>query len=507
MDFNLNHLENEKIKGIFNQIENNKENIFKELENLEDKTKYKANLYFIILVFRQLYEKENFQKTLENVIKNEDTNKRIYRGIIRFNELFFGAKFEKEQISKMIGFCDNFKGVKKSLKYITYTNDYLEVILENFETIANLREADMKKEKNKNPPEFYLDINSDLIKENDNIQKICENYGKIMEKQKEKKIDKFIIFGSKLFDKYMKYYELKNLENLYTLLDLLKKLRHLNKIKDKNKPDYEFLQKYKDSEKKLGSIIRKTGFHLGITGVLTNIEILDFITRQKDYLIHCKDKNEEEEVKMFARIFKGLHINEINEEFLKEWKKFDWHQYFGDKEKYVYKNIFECILNFSEFGMLMKLLNTSKSEKEFKFTPDLLRKLNEKFIDLYKKNIKYQDNYQNYLIELIYQSDLDNSDNNDNEKKESEKLLEFIHSNMNFEKGKLIYNDLCFKYGNKLSDETKNTIVLYIFQNSEDEGNKVLIQFAENFEFLRKNIFQIIKEYELKTEDFLGDRR
>ena len=507
MALDLNHLDIEKIKERFNKIEENTENIFKELENLDDKIKYKANLYFIILVFRQFYEKENFQKTLNNFIINEDTHRRIYRGIIRFPDLFIGARFEKEQISKMIEFCDNYKGIKKSLKYITNINDYLDIILKNFEIIAKLRDDDMKKDKNKKPDEFYLDISRDLIKETDNIQKICENYEKIMDKQKEKKIDKFIIFGSKLFDKYMKYYELKDLGNLYTLMNLIKKIikklnekallnpKPQNKNKDKKDPDDDFLQKYKESKHKLGDIIRQTGFQLALTGALTNIEILDFIKKEKDYIKHCSKANKDEVI-YFSTIFKGLHIDHINEEFLKEWKKFDWHDYFGDEENYVYKNIFECILNFHEFGMLMKLLNTSKNEKEFKFTSDLLGKLIEKFIDIYQKNMKYhEDNYQNYLIELIYQSDLDNNI-------DSEKLLNLIHSNMNFEKVKSIYIDLCFKYGNKLSDSTKNTIVLYIFQNSEDEEHIVLIKFAENFEFLRKNIFQIIKEFELKTEDF-----
>ena len=80
----------------------------------------------------------------------------------------------------MVEFCDNYKGIKKSLKYITNINDYLDIILKNFEIIAKLRDDDMKKDKSKKPDEFYLDISRDLIKETDNIQKICENYEKIM---------------------------------------------------------------------------------------------------------------------------------------------------------------------------------------------------------------------------------------------------------------------------------------------------------------------------------------
>ena len=46
--------------------------------------------------------------------------------------------------------------------------------------------------------------------------------------------------------------------------------------------------------------------------------------------------------------------------------------------------------------------------------------------------------------------------------------------------------DLCTLHGEKLSDATKNMIILYFFQHSEDEENKVLIEFAGRFQFLRK---------------------
>ena len=508
----LSVIEITKIQDIFSKIEKNTENIFEKIEKEKDKdnAKYKANLFFIILIFKYYYDKENFQRTVYNIIKNEDTQKRIYRGIIRFPELFTGVKFEKKQISKMVSFCENFKNIKKALEYIVNINDYLEILLQNFDLIIEKREEYIKKEKNKKHDDFQLALNKDLVKDTDDIDKICENYDKIIEKQNEKKIDKFIIFGPKLFDKYINYNRGKNLGSLYMLKDLIKKIikklnrktllneKNQNKKKDKNDKkdaDDEMLQKYRESETKLDNNIYQTGLELSERGFLTNMEILDFIAKEKDY-IKQRSKSNKEEAKSFAKIFKGLHINNINEEFLKEWKKFDWKDYFSGEEKYVYKYLFSSINTFPEFGILMKLLNISKNENEFKFVSDLIKKLNEKFIDIFEKNQNQNDeDYKKYIIELIYQSDSDNNIG-------SAQLLNYVQSKMNFEKTKNIYNDLCVEYGQKLTDIAKKIIILYFFQNSEDVDQKVLIQFAEHFEFLREIIFKLIEEYKLKDEDF-----
>ena len=43
-----------------NEIENSIDNILKDVEKLEEKTKHKSNLFFIILVFKQYLDRNNF---------------------------------------------------------------------------------------------------------------------------------------------------------------------------------------------------------------------------------------------------------------------------------------------------------------------------------------------------------------------------------------------------------------------------------------------------------------
>jgi hypothetical protein len=105
------------------------------------------------------------------------------------------------------------------------------------------------------------------------------------------------------------------------LMDLLKKIiKKLNEKallnakpqdkkkdkKDKKDADDEMLKNYKESEKKLELCIHQTGLELSISGALTNMELLDFITKEKDFIKH-RIKSNKDEAKIYARIFKGLH--------------------------------------------------------------------------------------------------------------------------------------------------------------------------------------------------------
>ena len=143
----------------------------------------------------------------------------------------------------------------------------------------------------------------------------------------------------------------------------------------------------------------------------------------------------------------------------------------------------------------MKLFNTSKNENEFKFTSELLKKLDDKIINLYSSiGRNDEEQYRKYFVELIYQSDSDNSIG-------SSELLKFAKLKFNFKKVKSILLDLCLYHGKKLSDNSKNTIILYFYESNEDDNYNSLIQFADLFECLRRPTFQLIKKEELKKED------
>ena len=221
----LTFVEIDNMKKNFDDLENNSEIILKNIKVEEkEKLKYKANIYFIIISFRLIIDREKLKESLNNILKMEDIKKNIYKGIVKNHDLFEGVKFEKEQISFMVKISESFRRIKRSLSFNVNIIDYLEIFLENIEHIISIRNEELAKEKGKKSEELILEIKSELVKEGDDVKKVCEVYEKIFEKQQEKGTEKLLIFSHKLFDKYIRYLHGKNLENLFCLKNLLKKI-------------------------------------------------------------------------------------------------------------------------------------------------------------------------------------------------------------------------------------------------------------------------------------------
>ena len=486
----LSSVEIDNMKKNFDDLEKESEIILKSIEADEkEKLKYKTRLYFIIISFRTLIDREKLKESLNNILGKEDIKKNIYKGIVKNHELFEGIKFEKEQISCMVKASESFRRIKRSLSFNVNTLDYLEIFLENFDYIISVRNEELKKEKGKKPEELILEIESNMVKETDDVKKVCEVYEKICEKQQEKGIEKLLIFSHKLFDKYIRYLHGKNLENLFCLKNLLKKIikninRKITSQKEQNKtkktkkdPEEEILSKYKESEKKLQETIHLTGIILSSEGNLTNMQIMNFIKEDKDYIKYLP----KDQLGHASKIIKGINISLINNEFIKEFKNFDWHHYFQGEEKYIFRKIIDSVVDLKNFGTLMKLLSNSKKENELKFDSQSIDNLQEKFIN----NWKEENDFINDLVELLYFSDRDNN---------HYRIINFLHDKMNFDMVKNIYIKLCNKYQEKLSEESKSMIMTYFFNNSEDTKHNILFEFSKNFKFMRKSIFNNMYE-------------
>ena len=495
----------ENISIIIDKMEDDPESILKNVENEEDKKKCKAHLLFIIYCHRLFYEINKIQSSINNILKNEDVENDIYKGIIKYTELFGEIHLEKEQISKMVSLSSSFSRIKRSLGFADNTYDYFKIIFENFEHIVEIRNNDLKdKEKGKKTEEFVLEINKDKPKYNDNIEQICNIYKKIFDKQNEKGIEKLVIFSPKLFEIYIQFYKDNNLNNLVYLKNMIKAINKIihdkeklaNKQKQKKeiekKKEEDIYSKYKKIKTNLEQLIHQTGLVLSSRGILSNMEILNFIKEDKDFIKNLKDK----EIKNSLISLTGIDIHLIDDEFIKEWKTIDWQSIFGIYEKYIYKKFSEYIFDFKGFDILMKILNISKNENEFKFSSESLIMMQEKFIQLIQRqNILEENNYKNSLIELIYHSDL-------HKNAYASTFLRDLENIMSFDMFKNIYNELCSKYQEKLTEETKRLIISYFLNNTEDKAHEALFEFSQNFESLRQYIFKEISIYELQKKDF-----
>ena len=490
-------IEKKRISEIFDKLEKDPEIVLKYIDDPKDKLNNKKNLFFIILCYRLYNERQNFETSLKNILPNEDIQNKIYKGLAKYSEVFEGIFFEKEQISHMVKNSDSFGRIKRSLSNITSISDYYEIVLENLEHIFEIREETLKEKKRK-PEEIVLEIDKKMIRDDDDISSFCENYGKILDKQKEKKIEKFFVLSPEILEKYIKYFKDKNLENLILLKNLVKKIalyvkpakpKELkNPKKDKEDEKNSIYLKYKDIEKKLKDNIHQTGISLSSNKMLTNIEILNFLKEDEDYI-----KGHPEEIKNSLNVFDGLDISSIDDEFLTRWKNIKWKDIFDGEEKNINEKIIDLIVDFKGFGTLMKILNTSNNKDEKKFSSEALEKMREKFINLlYEQNNIEENNFKEELVELIFYSDL-------KQDSETQYFLQKLQDKINFEIMKNIYFELFKRYQDNISGEMKDYISSSIIKNQNDD---ILITFAEKFKFFLPNILKNINNYEPQKEDF-----
>ena len=110
----------------------------------------------------------------------------------------------------MIKFSDSYNGIKRSLRFIITITDLMEIISEHFTHIIKLKKEE-EKEKGKKHGEIIFEIDVVLAKETDNIKKVSVLYENILDMQSKEKIDKFVVLGTKLIEKYKTYFMNKNL--------------------------------------------------------------------------------------------------------------------------------------------------------------------------------------------------------------------------------------------------------------------------------------------------------
>ena len=114
----------------------------------------------------------------------------------------------------MVANSDNFIYIKSSLSNITSILVYFDILLENFDYIIDIRQKEIA-DKKITPDESILEIdNKKMISKNDDISTICKKYEKIIEIQKSKKIEQFVILSKNIFEKYIEFKK-KNIENSF----------------------------------------------------------------------------------------------------------------------------------------------------------------------------------------------------------------------------------------------------------------------------------------------------
>ena len=122
------------------------------IEDENDKIKFKANCYSILLYFNYFFKKEEFISLLNDEQKTDD----IYPILLK-NNIFKNLELSKEQIGKLINLSSNFNELLIALSFNKDMLIFLQLILENFDKISDLFKKEYS-EKKKNPIKIFLII-------------------------------------------------------------------------------------------------------------------------------------------------------------------------------------------------------------------------------------------------------------------------------------------------------------------------------------------------------------
>jgi len=392
-------------KNILSQIKENidsweadPDNLLSEInENENAKEDYKMRLITIIFYYNYLFHKTK----ADELIVNYNINRYIYIGLFTFPDLFY-LTLSKEQIDDMIFIITDFNQLKYVLKYNTNVLDLLKSINDNINKILDLfsdiiKDYPVNRDKKQNIPQGYPYI--DFVKfvnqsKDDNLKSISYQIRSIIKNNIDNDKYFFIQFDHSFFETYMDMFYHNNLDNLIIIRDLIKSLKMYDKT-------YEI-------KKDINKYIHETGIYLCSNKKMNNIDIVNLVKKDDYYLPGTKFLKEADSVVIFSK----LDIENMNEEFLNEWKKVKWPIIFDTEYKRMAAEIIGLVKYFKYFHLLYELLITNDLKLEQ--GEKLMILLQDKYCSLYGEQYfnKGEEEHKQFVddsADLIYYTDIKGS--------------------------------------------------------------------------------------------------
>jgi len=467
------------IISIIDIFERKPEKVLDNIKDIKNKREYGIKLFTIIIYFYYNFAREKLPILFLN--KDENIQNYIIQSLIeKRNDLFINFKLTRDEIHNLMNCIKDIEQLNIILKYnATNLLELLSIISDDFNTFSNFYSSDINKKK--------VSMNIEEIinpTENDNIKEIYEKYIELVKRQKEVTKNLFLIFGTSLLKKYIKYYEGKNIINLI----------YIQKI-------YKFMNENIENKfeiKDLNEIIHETGLKLSKQHSLKNNDILEFIKIDEYY--NSKDYNKK--IYRPLDILNGLDIYTFDEQFYLNWKEIDWNQIFNEQYNDFIKKVLDLIKDIKDFNILYKLLDISKNKNQSDYHQNSLNLMQSKFCELIKNydQQKYP-NLKDDLILLIFFSDqkMENIENF---------LIQFLHNNLNVKLINEIYITLLSRYKDLISSSTKNIIHDFFTKNNSNKNPETLAYLIKNYPELSENILQNIDDYYIiKRDEFLEPKQ
>ena len=416
-----------KIKNILNSFSKSPEKI--KLENEEKRKERTETFYFIYFYFNA-----NFQKNkLEEIFTEEKIFNYSFDNIINYQKNIPNLILPKEIVCKLIEKSKTLKQALTSLLYLgKNTVNVLEVINNKKEDILNLINEDEdnneneEKEENEDKKVKNLELEKYILpKEEDDLLKMSQIINEIL--NYEKKETKFIDFSSPIFEEYIKMNINSSIDNLTYLNQIVVSIKKVH---------LKF-----DIPYKMDILIHDTSLELIKKKKLNNLEILDFILKDEFY---NNDKYKKHDLRTI-KVFDGIDIGSLNDEFFKKWNEIDLNKMFEEKIKEYSNKIGSLINNMKDFKLLFKLFKIEIG-KDNPF--DYIDTIKNRFIELnetYNENA-CKDFFENGALLICI---------HENKKLNTKKFLKNLNQKFDTELLNNIYiktDELYYEY---LSKETK----------------------------------------------------
>ena len=480
-------LNDEKIKeidDIFNEYV--RDPIKKNINGFETKD-YKLKLFSVILLFSYNFKKEK----INNLYDNIEINNYLYRGLCTFTPLFKEYKLPMDKIKEIIKISQNFNELKNGLEYSLNAKDLLQIIFDDIEKFNNFYSEAKKEYKKDKKIKFKIEIGEIVTPNiNDNLKDISDLIHKIDEAIKNANLEFYLIFDSFFFIKYINLYRNKDLDNLLIILELITFLKKKYDL-------YEVLIFINKS-------ISETGYSLGSSKKLTNIQIVKCIKNDVNYNSSSKYIKDP---KCFD-IFNSLDFDSINNEFKENNKTINWIYIFGKKYPKFISNICDRINHIKYFNSLFIIFNIDFKNfnipNEYKFI--LIKTLQNKYLKLAKMTYKEEEcpNFFEDSAKLIYLTD----QYGENAEGFLHEMNDELPENIIYE----IYQKLLTLYGtlskiteniivkfilNKMNKNRQSYIVLYLLDRCENSKDLIMTNF-ELYLINKEEVLQVDETENIK---------
>ena len=421
-----------------------------EKENQKKIDNYKVKLYSLIFYFNYCFYRER----LPILLDNKKINKYIYQGLYSYKNLYALIELSKENIQELINAYLTFEELSWALTFNTNFMIILQLINDNLKKFCEAFMKECNNKKNDEKKITLIDIGL-LVKarKEDDLDSIFLLLNFILDSVMIDYKFTFLKFNQILFKDYISFYEGNNLDQLRAIR------RMINLIKKHNIPF--------QIDKNINRSIYKTGIEFILRGKMSNMEILNYIKDDINYLLNLKIDNRSFDI--FERINKDL----IDEQFLENWRQMKLYEKFKTNQDEFAIKISNIVKSIKDFHILFKLLYLEENIPEKDIFHKYLIFLQNKYVSLFQKTYS-KENCPNFVDDSATLINYSEKYEVDVELFLENQLMKILPQNLIYE----VFYKYIEKYDN-IQRKVQKIITMFLITCTEDQNMDILLLFKK----------------------------